>query len=259
MSVRTPDFVHLHLHSEYSLLDGACRIDDLVKKAVDLNMPAIGLTDHGVMYGSMEFYLKCKKAGIKPLVGCEVYVATRTRFQRESKKLDDSQHLVLLAMNNVGYRNLLKLVSIGSMEGFYYKPRIDKEVLQQYSEGLICLSACLGGEVPEHIMDDNYDKAVHSAETFREIFGDRYYLEMQDHNIEKQWIVNEQLHKLSAQTGIPLVATNDVHYLGAEDADPHQVFAVRPDGDDDGRSEEDELRVAAVLYEVTARDAASLQ
>ncbi|BDI28555.1 DNA-directed DNA polymerase [Capsulimonas corticalis] len=224
MSVRTPDFVHLHLHSEYSLLDGACRIDDLVKKAVDLNMPAIGLTDHGVMYGSMEFYLKCKKAGIKPLVGCEVYVATRTRFQRESKKLDDSQHLVLLAMNDVGYRNLLKLVSIGSMEGFYYKPRIDKDVLQQYSEGLICLSACLGGEVPEHIMDDAYDKAVRSAETFREIFGDRYYLEMQDHNIEKQWIVNEQLHKLSAQTGIPLVATNDVHYLGAEDADPHQVL-----------------------------------
>lgn len=224
MASSTPDFVHLHLHSEYSLLDGACRIDDLVKKAVDLNMPAVGLTDHGVMYGSMEFYLKCTKAGIKPLVGCEVYVSTRSRFQRESKKLDDSQHLVLLAMNEVGYRNLLKLVSIASLEGYYYKPRIDKEVLQQYQEGLICLSACLGGEVPEHIMDNAYEKAVHSASTFKEIFGDRYYLEIQDHSIEKQRIVNEQLVKMSRQLHIPLVATNDVHYLNADDADPHQVL-----------------------------------
>jgi len=218
------DFVHLHLHSEYSLLDGACRIKDMVKKAVDLNMPAIGLTDHGVMYGSMEFYLECKKAGIKPLVGCEVYVSTRSRFQRENKKLDDSQHLVLHAMNETGYRNLLKLVSIASLEGFYYKPRIDKETLQQYSEGLICLSACLGGEVPEHLLDDDYAKAKHSASTFKEIFGDRYYLEIQDHNITKQHIVNEQLVKLSRELNIPLVATNDVHYLNDDDAGPHQVL-----------------------------------
>jgi DNA polymerase-3 subunit alpha len=218
------DFVHLHLHSEYSLLDGACRIKDLVKKAVSLEMPAIGLTDHGVMYGSMEFYLECKKAGIKPLVGCEVYVATRTRHQRENKRLDDSQHLVLLAMNEVGYRNLLKLVSIASLEGFYYKPRIDKDLLQQYSEGLICLSACLGGEVPEHLLDDAYDKARYSASTFKEIFGDRYYLEIQDHSIEKQRIVNEQLVKLSRELRIPLVATNDVHYLNDDDASPHQVL-----------------------------------
>jgi DNA polymerase-3 subunit alpha len=182
----SPDFVHLHLHSEYSLLDGACRIGDLVQKAVDLNMPAIGLTDHGVMYGSMEFYQKCKAKGIKPLVGCEVYVATRSRQQRESKRLDDSQHLVLLAMNEVGYRNLLKLVSLASLEGFYYKPRIDKELLFQYSEGLICLSACLGGEVPEHLMDGNYDKALRSACEFRELFGDRYYLELQDHTAHCQ-------------------------------------------------------------------------
>ena len=135
------DFVHLHLHSEYSLLDGACRLDDLVKRAVELEMPAVGLTDHGVMYGSMEFYLKCKKAGIKPLVGCEIYVSTRSRFQRENKKLDDSQHLVLMAMNETGYRNLLHLVSLASLEGFYYKPRIDKELLEKHNEGLICLSA----------------------------------------------------------------------------------------------------------------------
>jgi DNA polymerase-3 subunit alpha len=224
MASPAPDFVHLHLHSEYSLLDGACRIDDIVHKAADLGMPAVGLTDHGVMYGSMEFYLACKKAGINPLVGCEVYVATRSRFQRESKKLDDSQHLVLLAMNETGYRNLLKLVTIGSMEGFYYKPRIDKDVLQAHSEGLICLSACLGGEVAEHLLDQEYEKARYSASTFKEIFGDRYYLEIQDHTIEKQRIVNEQLVKLSSELVIPLVATNDVHYLGREDADPHQVL-----------------------------------
>ena len=221
----TPEFVHLHLHSEYSLLDGACRIDDLVKKAVDLNMPAVGLTDHGVMYGSMEFYLKCKKAGIKPLVGCECYVSTRARHQRESKKLDDAQHLVLLAMDEVGYKNLLKLVSLASLEGYYYKPRIDKELLNRYSEGLICLSACLGGEVPEHIMDDAYDKALRSASEFKEIFGDRYYLELQDHHsIQKQKDVNHRLIDLSNALHIPLVVTNDVHYLNDTDADPHQVL-----------------------------------
>jgi DNA polymerase-3 subunit alpha len=220
-----PDFVHLHLHSEYSLLDGACRIDDLVKKAVALEMPAIGLTDHGVMYGSMEFYLKCKKAGIKPIVGNEMYVATRARHQRENKKLDDAQHLVLLAQNETGYRNLLKLTTLASMEGFYYKPRIDKELLNRYSEGLICLSACLGGEVPEHIMDNAYDKAKRSASEFKEIFGDRYYLEMQDHHsIQKQKDVNHRLVQLSDELKIPLVVTNDVHYLNDTDADPHQVL-----------------------------------
>lgn len=219
------DFVHLHLHSEYSMLDGACRIDDIVNKAVQLEMPAVGLTDHGVMYGSMEFYLKCKKAGIKPLVGNEMYVATRERHQRESKKLDDSQHLVLLAQNEIGYHNLLKLTSLASLEGFYYKPRIDKELLNKYSDGLICLSACLGGEVPEHIMDGNYDKAVRSASEFKEIFGDHYYIEMQDHvTIQKQKDVNERLLQISETLRIPTVVTNDVHYLNDTDADPHQVL-----------------------------------
>ncbi|MBV9848822.1 MAG: DNA polymerase III subunit alpha [Armatimonadetes bacterium] len=219
-----PEFVHLHLHSEYSLLDGACRIDDLVKKAADLNMPAIGLTDHGVMYGSLEFYLKCRKAGIKPLVGNEMYVATRHRTQRENKKLDDSRHLVLLAMNETGYKNLLKLTTLASMEGMYYKPRIDRELLQQYNEGLICLSACLGAEVPHHIMNGDHDKARYVASEFREIFGDRYYLELQDHQLSKQKGVNEQLVRMACDLNIPLVATNDVHYLDAKDADPHQVL-----------------------------------
>jgi len=218
------DFVHLHLHSEYSLLDGACRIDDLVKKAVDLNMPSIALTDHGVMYGAMEFYQKCKKAKLNPIIGCEVYVAHRSRRQKENK-LDGSNHLVLLAKNETGYKNLIKLVSLASLEGFYYKPRVDKELLHQYSDGLICLSACLGGEVPEHCLNDALDKARYAASEYRELFGhDNYYLEIQDHTLEKQRIVNEQLKQLSADLKLPLVATNDVHYLNAEDADPHQVL-----------------------------------
>lgn len=220
-----PDFVHLHLHSEYSLLDGACRIDDIVKKAAELEMPAVGLTDHGVMYGSMEFYSKCKKAGIKPIVGCEVYVATRARHQRENYRLDSSHHLVLLAKNETGYKNLIKLVSLASLEGFYYKPRVDKELLNRYSEGLICLSACLGGEVPEHCMNNALDRARYAASEYREIFGhENYYLEIQDHTLVKQQIVNEQLAQLSRDLNLPLVATNDVHYLNAEDADPHQVL-----------------------------------
>jgi DNA polymerase-3 subunit alpha len=219
------DFVHLHLHSEYSLLDGACRIDDLIKKAVEMQMPSLGLTDHGVMYGSMEFYMKAKKAGINPVLGCEVYVATRGRRQRENHRLDGSHHLILLAENETGYRNLLKLVSIASLEGFYYKPRIDKELLATHSEGLICLSACLGGEVPEHCLADAIDKARHAAAEHREIFGkDRYYLEIQDHRLSKQRIVNEQLQQLSRDLDLPLVATNDVHYLNSSDADPHQVL-----------------------------------
>jgi DNA polymerase-3 subunit alpha len=225
MNSSNKDFVHLHLHSEYSLLDGACRIDDLIKKAVSLDMPAIGLTDHGVMYGSMEFYMKCKKAGVKPIVGCEVYVANRSRLQRESHKIDGSNHLVLLARNETGYKNLIKLVSLASTEGFYYKPRVDKEILDKYSEGLICLSACLGGEVPEHCLNNALEKAVYAASEYREIFGaENYYLEVQDHQLSKQKIVNEQLIEISRKMSLPLVATNDVHYLNAEDADPHQVL-----------------------------------
>ena len=225
MTTITPsNFVHLHLHSEYSLLDGACRIDDLVKKAVQLEMPAIGLTDHGVMYGSMEFYLKCKKAGIKPLVGNEMYVATRSRHEKENKKLDDARHLVLLAMNETGYKNLLKLTSLASLEGMYYKPRIDRELLQAHNEGLICLSACLGAEVPHHLMNGDVKAAEYAACEFREIFGDRYYLELQDHLLDKQQGVNEQLIQMAAKLKLPLVATNDVHYLDAADADPHQVL-----------------------------------
>jgi DNA polymerase-3 subunit alpha len=188
-------------------------------------MSSIGLTDHGVMYGSMEFYLKAKKAGINPVIGCEVYVATRGRKQRESKKLDDNNHLVLLAENETGYKNLLKLVSLASLEGFYSKPRVDKELLNRYSEGLICLSACLGGEVPERLLEEDMNRARIAAAEHREIFGkDNYYLEIQDHQLSKQKIVNEQLHQLSRDLDLPLVATNDVHYLNDGDADPHQVL-----------------------------------
>jgi len=218
------DFVHLHLHSEYSLLDGACRIKDLIKKAQKLEMPAIGLTDHGVMYGSMEFYLACQKAGIKPIVGCEVYVATRGRRQREGK-LDGSHHLILLAQNEIGYKNLIKLVTLASIEGYYYKPRVDKELLSQYSEGLICLSACLGGEVPQHILNNNYELAMKAAAEHRELFGaDNYYLEIQNHTLPEQQRANQAIIQIASELKIPLVATNDVHYLNADDADPHQVL-----------------------------------
>jgi DNA polymerase-3 subunit alpha len=177
------------------------------------------------MYGSMEFYLKAKKAGINPVVGCEVYVATRGRNQRESKKLDDNNHLVLLAKNEVGYKNLLKLVTRASLEGFYSKPRVDKELLNQYSEGLICLSACLGGEVPEKLLDEDMAKARFAIAEHREIFGkENYYLEIQDHQLDKQKFVNQQLFDLSKEFDIPLVATNDVHYMNEGDADPHRVL-----------------------------------
>jgi len=220
-----PDFIHLHTHSEYSLLDGACRISALVNQAVELGMPALALTDHGVLYGAVEFYEKCKEQGIKPIIGCEVYVAPRARTSR-NPKLDSLQyHLVLLAKDITGYRNLLKLVSAGFLEGFYYKPRVDRELLAKHSEGLIALTACLSGEIPEHIRAGQLDKARETACAYREIFGaDNLYLELQDHGLDDQRQVNEHLVQLSGELGIPLAATNDIHYMAAQDAMAHQVL-----------------------------------
>ncbi|MHB0912451.1 MAG: DNA polymerase III subunit alpha [Armatimonadota bacterium] len=220
-----PGFVHLHNHSEYSLLDGACRIKDLVKRAVELEMPAVALTDHGVMYGAVEFYQECAKQGVNPIVGCEVYVAPRARQQRDPKLDKEQYHLALLAKDITGYRNLLKLVSKGFLEGFYYKPRVDKELLAEYSEGLIAMTACLGGEIPEHFRAGQIDRAREAAGAYREIFGpENLYLELQDHGIPEQKPVNEFLVKLSREFGLPLVATNDLHYMRREDAEAHQVL-----------------------------------
>jgi len=212
-------FTHLHVHTEYSLLDGAARISDLARRAAELEMPALAITDHGVMYGVVDFYKACQKQGIKPVIGCEIYMAPGKRTDRVLGKEDRNNHLVLLAETNEGYRNLVKIVSQANIDGFYYKPRADKELLQTYSKGLIALSGCLAGEISECLLQDNYDKAKKTALEFREIFGkNNYYMEIQDHGLNDQRKVNSALRKMHRDTGIPLVASNDVHYVRKDDA-----------------------------------------
>ena len=218
------DFVHLHVHSEYSLLDGANRIKELPKVAKELGMDAIAITDHGVMYGVIEFYKACKAEGIKPIIGCEVYVAPRTRFDKESGIDNKYNHLILLAKNNEGYKNLSKMVSIGFTEGYYYKPRIDLEILEKYHEGLICCSACLAGSLPQAILEGNMEKAEEIALWYKNLFGEDYYLEIQTNTLKKQALVNQKLVELSRKLNIPLVATNDAHYTKKEDAYNHEVL-----------------------------------
>ena len=218
-------FVHLHVHTQYSLLDGAIRIDDLLAKCREYNMEAVALTDHGAMFGALEFYLKAQKAGIKPLVGCEFYIAPKDRFNRSARSAGEAAfHLVLLAMDLTGYKNLMKLASIAQVEGFYYKPRIDKEVLAQHHEGLIALTACLHGAVPHAILQGDFNAARTEAEYLHNVFGDRLYLEMQENAIPEQTTVNNGLKKLSRELGIPLVATNDCHYLNREESQAHEVL-----------------------------------
>ncbi len=219
------DFVHLHCHTEYSLLDGAARIKEAVQRAAALDMPALAITDHGSMFGVIDFYREAKKAGIKPILGCEVYVAPRTRFQKEAKLDDYQYHLVLLAENETGYRNLMRIVSAAYVEGFYYKPRVDRELLRENSEGLIALSACLAGEIPTLLMRQELENARRLAREYRDIFGENnFFLELQDHHLPEQAGVNRLIRQLSAEEGIPLVATNDVHYLNREDAEMHDVL-----------------------------------
>lgn len=219
-------FTHLHLHTQYSLLDGSGKIHEMVLRAKELGMDSLAITDHGVMYGVIEFYKACLSEDIKPIIGCEVYVAPNSRFDREPGATEDRyHHLVLLAENNIGYQNLMKIVSAGFLEGFYYKPRIDKEVLRRYSEGIIALSACLGGEVAGNLRRGFYEEAKKAALTYRDIFGENnFFLELQDHGIPEQKTVNQGLIRLSKETGIKLVATNDVHYIYAEDAESHDIL-----------------------------------
>ncbi|MDE5670974.1 MAG: DNA polymerase III subunit alpha, partial [Eubacterium sp.] len=218
-------FTHLHLHTEYSLLDGACRINQLVLKAKELGMQSLAITDHGNMYGAVDFYKACKKNGIKPVIGCEVYVAPRTRFDKEKVLDKDYNHLILLCKNETGYKNLIKLVSMSFTEGYYYKPRVDHDILEKYSEGLICLSACLAGEIPQALLQRDYDAAKRTALWYLDVFGkDNYYLEIQDHGLDEQKIVKDGIKRLSADTGIPMVATNDVHYIEKQDSKIQQVL-----------------------------------
>jgi DNA polymerase-3 subunit alpha len=218
-------FVHLHNHTEYSLLDGASRIPKLVERAAQLEMPALGITDHGVMYGAIHFYKACKDAGIKPIIGCEVYVAPRSRLLREGRVDRDPSHLTLLAADHEGYVNLMRLCTVGQMEGMYYKPRIDKEVLAQHSKGLIALSGCLQGEIAGRIVDNDLDGAKESVAAYRDIFGkDRFLLEVQRHGIDKQNHVNEALIELGQEFGLRLCATNDLHYVHRHDSEAHDVL-----------------------------------
>ena len=241
------DFVHLHIHSEFSLLDGANRIKDLPVRAKELGMKAMAITDHGVMYGVIDFYKACKKEGIKPIIGAEVYVASRTRFDKEPQD-KRYYHLILLAKNNKGYQNLSKLVSLGFTEGYYYKPRIDLEILEKYHEGIICLSACLAGAVSQAILNGDIEKAEEVAKWHKNVFGEDYYLEIQNNGVKEQVMVNQKIIQIARRLNIPIVATNDAHYLKKEDAYNHEVLLCIQTGkritdEDRMRFETDELYV----------------
>ncbi len=219
-------FTHLHVHTQYSLLDGSSRIGELIARAKELGQEALAITDHGCMFGVIDFYKEAVKQGIKPILGCEVYVAPGSRLDKGSRE-DESRyyHLILLAEDNEGYANLMKIVSIGYVDGFYYKPRVDLETLRRYHKGIIASSACLAGEVARALSAGMYEEARNAALRYRDIFGqDNFFLELQDHGIELQRTVNAGIVRLSRETGIPLIATNDSHYTFAEDAEPHDIL-----------------------------------
>ena len=220
------DFVHLHLHTQYSLLDGAIRLNQLFEKAHEYRMPALAITDHGNMFGTIEFYQQAYQSGIKPIIGCEVYVAPGSRLEKDSRGISESSHhLILLVQNHIGYQNLIYLVSKGYLEGFYYRPRVDKELLKSHNEGLIALSSCLHGEIPTQILKDSKEKALKTAEEYSEIFDDRrFYLELQENKIPDQREVNNTLIEIAKDLSLPLVATNDCHYLNKKEAKAHEIL-----------------------------------
>ena len=218
-------FTHLHLHTEYSLLDGACRISKLMDAVAEMGQTGVAITDHGVMYGAVDFYKAAKEKGIKPIIGCECYVAQRTRHDKVHGLDSERYHLVLLCENNKGYENLIKMVSLGFTEGFYTKPRIDRELLQKYHEGIIALSACLAGEIPQLLLKGEFDKAKETALWYRDLFGEgNFYLEVQNHGLREELDIIPDIVRLSRETGIPLVATNDAHYIRKEDSSVQQVL-----------------------------------
>ncbi|MGN0382760.1 MAG: PHP domain-containing protein, partial [Eubacterium sp.] len=220
------NFTHLHVHTEYSLLDGSSKIKEIVARAKELGMNSLAITDHGVMYGVIDFYRAAKDIGIKPIIGCEIYVAPGSRFDKEPGAGEDRYyHLVLLAENNTGYSNLMKIVSKGFVDGFYYKPRVDYEVLEQYHEGIIALGACLAGEIQRYLVRGLYEEGKAAALRYEKIFGKgNFFLELQDHGIPEQKNVNQQLMRISEELGIELVCTNDVHYTYAEDEAAHDIL-----------------------------------
>ena len=247
-------FAHLHVHTEYSLLDGSNKIKEYVARVKELGMNSAAITDHGVMFGCIDFYKAAKEAGIKPIMGCEVYVAPGSRFDRETVKGEDRYyHLVLLAENDLGYSNLTKIVSKGYVDGFYYKPRVDLEILEQYHEGIIALSACLAGEVPRYLVRNLYEEGKQAALRYQEIFGKgNFFLELQDHGIPEQRLVNQQLMRMSQETGIELVATNDVHYTYESDAESHDILLCIQTGKKVG--DEDRMRYEGGQYYVKSEE-----
>ena len=246
-------FTHLHVHTEYSLLDGSNKVKELVARTKELGMDSVAITDHGVMYGVIEFYKTAMAAGIRPIIGCEVYVAPRSRFDKAGQQDNKYNHLVLLAENNTGYHNLMKLVSRGFTEGFYYKPRVDMEVLREYHEGIIALSACLAGIVPEYIQKGLYEDAKLKALELEEVFGKgNFFLELQDHGITAQKTVNQSLLRMSQETGIELVATNDIHYTYAEDEKPHDILLCIQTGKK--VADEDRMRYEGGQYYIKSEE-----
>ena len=229
------EFIHLHNHTHYSLLDGACKIKDIVNRCAAFKMPALSITDHGNMFGAVEFYQEAKKVGIKPIIGAEVYIAPESRFDKTSTKdsnQDTSYHLILLAKDIIGYKNLMKLVSVGYLEGFYYKPRIDKEILRKHHNGLVALSACLKGEVPRMIIREDEQRALKAAAEYQEIFGEDFYLELHDHNIAEEKIAIKGLLEIGKKLNIPVVAANDTHYLNREHSTAHDILICLQTGKD---------------------------
>ena len=241
-------FVHLHVHTEYSLLDGSNKIKEYVARVKELGMDSAAITDHGAMYGVIDFYKEAKAQGIKPIIGCEVYVAPNSRFDKETTGGEDRYyHLVLLAENNQGYQNLVKIVSDGYTEGFYYRPRVDREILAKYHEGIIATSACLAGEVQRCIQKGMYEEACDAARRYENIFGKgNFFLELQDHGIPEQKMVNQALLRMSRELGIELVATNDVHYTYAEDVKPHDILLCLQTGK--RLADEDRMRYEGGQY-----------
>ncbi|MBQ6607452.1 MAG: DNA polymerase III subunit alpha [Firmicutes bacterium] len=245
-------FVHLHNHTEYSLLDGAAKIKRLVARVKDYGMPACAITDHGVMYGAIDFYQECQSQGVKPIIGCEVYVCN-DRFSRSGRRGDVACHLILLAENNTGYQNLCRIVSKGFTEGFYYKPRVDHQVLRECSEGLICLSACVAGEIPEAILNGRYDEALELAREYKDIFGpDNFFIELQDHGLSEEKLCLPQLVKIARELDLGLVATNDLHYVDASDSEMHDILLCIQTGK--LRSDENRMRFANDQFYLKTED-----
>ena len=248
------EFIHLHNHSDYSLLDGAQNVEVLVNTIGDLGMDSVALTEHGNMFSVVPYYKAARKKGIKPIIGCEVYVAQGSRFDKKVRAEGGwgNNHLVLLAQNYTGYKNLMKLVTCGYLEGFYYRPRIDKELLRSHSDGLICMSACLKGEVPEKMLKGHWKSAQEIALEFAEMFPDRYYLEIQNHGIPEEAQNMENMIKLAKELGLPLVATNDAHYAKKEHSDAHDVHICLATGKD--RDDPNRLRYATPEFYFKTQD-----